>query len=110
MRAVGARRQGLYIRHPTEIELAIEMRKQLVVARALPAQRRSKRIDIDLDQEQTGLAGEEFSRGLRDLGCGGKMDIAVARVIGAATVDALPLGLAPGRSGADFVDGRHEFY
>jgi hypothetical protein len=32
------------------------------------------------------------------------MDVAVARIVGAAAEDALPFGLAPGRSGADFVD------
>ena len=41
-----------------EIEFAVEMRKQLVVARALPAQCRSQRIGIDRDQEQAGLAEE----------------------------------------------------
>ena len=58
----------LYAVHRAEIEFAIEMRKQLVIARALPAQRRAKRIGIDLDQEQAGLAEEMLSRGLRDLG------------------------------------------
>src|SRR4051794_12849415 len=83
------------------------MRKQFVVARALPAQRLAERIGIDRDQEQAGLAEEMFSRGLGDLGCGGEMNKAVARIIGAAAVDALPLGLAPGRSGTDFVDRAH---
>ena len=31
------------------------------------------------------------------------------RIVGAAAVDALPLGLAPGRSRADFVDRAHGF-
>jgi hypothetical protein len=109
MRAVGARVQVLDAPHRAEIELAIEMWEQLVIARTLPAQRRPQRIDIDLDQEQAGLAGEEFSRGFRDLGCSREMDVAVPRVIGAAAVDALPFGLAPGRSGADFVDGGPSF-
>ena len=85
----------LHAAHRAEIEFAIEMRKQLVIARALPAQRAAERIDIDFDQEQAGLSGEEFSRGLGDLGCGREMDIAVARIVSAAAVDALPLGLAP---------------
>ena len=42
--------------HRAEIEFAIEMRKQLVVARALPAQRVAERVGIDLDQEQRLLA------------------------------------------------------
>ncbi len=61
-----------------EIEFAIEMRKQFVVARALPAQRLAQRIGIDLDQEQPGLAEEMFLRGLRHLRGRGKMDKAVA--------------------------------
>ena len=39
-----------------EVEFAIEVRKQLVVARGLPAQRVAERIGIDGDQEQPGLA------------------------------------------------------
>src|SRR5262249_47738148 len=62
---------------------------------------------VDLDQKQRSLAGEEFSRGCGDLRRGGKMNVTVTRVIGAAAVDALPLGLTPGRSRADFVDGGH---
>ena len=61
--AVGARVHVEHARHRAEIELAIEMRKQLVVARALPAQRLAERIGIDLDQEQPGLAEEMLSRG-----------------------------------------------
>ena len=39
-----------------EIEFAVEMRKQFVVARALPAQRVAQRVGVDRDQEQSGLA------------------------------------------------------
>ena len=35
------------------------------------------------------------------------MDEAVARIVGAAPVHALPLGLAPGRGGTNFVDRAH---
>ena len=45
-----------------EIEFAVEMRKQLVVARRLPAQRFAQRIGIDRDQEQSGLAGKMLFR------------------------------------------------
>src|SRR6185369_6572408 len=34
------------------------------------------------------------------------MNVAVAQIITAAPVDALPFGLAPGRGGSDFIDGR----
>ena len=50
-----------------EIELAVEMREQFVVARRLPAQRVAQRIGIDRDQEQAGLAGKMLSRRLGDL-------------------------------------------
>ncbi len=50
-----------------EIEFAVEMRKQLVVARRLPAQRVAQRVGIDRDQEQSGLAEEMLSRRLGDL-------------------------------------------
>src|SRR5882757_3587389 len=46
-------------------------------------------------------------RGLRDLGGGGEVNEAVAQVVRTALVDALPFGLAPGRSGTDFVDRGH---
>ena len=52
--------QILHAPHRAEIEFAIEMRKQLVIARTLPAQRAAERIGVDLDQEQRVLAGEEF--------------------------------------------------
>ena len=90
-----------------EIEFAIEMREQLVIARALPAQRIAERIGIDLDQEQAGLAEEMLARGPGHLRRRGKMNEAVAQVVGAAAIDALPFGLPPGRSGADFVDFSH---
>src|SRR5262249_45417870 len=48
-----------------------------------------------------------FSRGALDLGGGGEMDEAVARIVGAAAIDALPFGLAPGRGRADLVDEGH---
>ena len=46
-------------------------------------------------------------RRFRDLRACGKMNEAVADIVGAAPVDPLPLGLAPGRSGTDFVDPAH---
>ena len=67
VKAVGARVQIEDGDDRAEIEFAIEMRKQLVVARALPAQRVAQRIGIDRDQEQAGLAEKMFSRGFRDL-------------------------------------------
>src|SRR4030081_3822270 len=83
------------------------MREQRVVARRLPAQRIPQRVGIDRDQEQTGLPEEMLPRGLCNLGSGGKMNKPVAPIVGAAPVSALPLGLPPGRGGADFVDRAH---
>ncbi len=93
-----------------EIEFAIEVRKQFAVARGLPAQRVAERIGIDLDQEQTGLAKEMLAGRLGDLRRGGEMDEAVAQVVGAAAIHTLTLGLAPGRSGRDFVDPAHGLF
>src|SRR5437868_3907078 len=98
MIAVGARAQIEDGGDRAEIEFAIEMRKQFAVARRLKAQRVAERIDIHRDQEQPGLAREMFSRGLADLGGGREMNKPVAGIIGAAAKNALPLGLAPGRS------------
>ena len=61
-----------------EIEFAIEMREQLVIARGLPAQRITQRIGIDRDQKQPGLAEKVLFRGFRDLGSGRKMDESIA--------------------------------
>src|ERR1700736_3407410 len=83
------------------------MRKQLVVARPFPAQRIAQGAGIDLDQEQSGLAEEMLLCRLRHLRGRGKMNEAIALVVGAAAVHALPLGLAPGRSGTNFVDPAH---
>src|SRR6185437_4313575 len=90
-----------------DIEFAIEMGEQFVIARALPAQGAAERIDIDGDQEQAGLAEIMLPRRLRDLGGGGEMNEAVAQVVRTAPVNALPFGLAPGRGRADFVDRGH---
>jgi hypothetical protein len=89
------------------IEFAIEMGEQFVIARALPAQGAAERIDIDGDQEQAGLAEIMLPRRLRDLGGGGEMNEAVAQVVRTAPVNALPFGLAPGRGRADFLDRGH---
>src|SRR5258708_2627834 len=83
------------------------MREQLVVARRFPAQRVPQRVGIDRDQEQAGLPEKMLPRGLGDLGSRGKVNKTVARVVGAAPVHTLPLGLAPGRGRADFVDRAH---
>src|SRR5207247_7179941 len=85
----------------------IEVREQLAIARALPAQRIAERITIDLDQEQACLAKEMLAGGLSHLRRRGKMNEAVAQVVGAAAIHTLTLGLTPGGSGADFVDFSH---
>jgi hypothetical protein len=105
--AVGARPHVEDSGDRAEIEFAIKMREQLVIARALPAQAFPQRIGIDRRSEQTGLAEIVFSRGLGDLGSRGEMDKAVTRIVGTALVDALPFGLAPGRGRTDFVDCGH---
>ncbi len=93
--------------HRAEIEFAVEMREQLVIARRLEAQRIAQRVGIDRDQEQAGLAGIMLPRRLGHLRRQREMNEAVARIVGAAPVHALPFGLAPGRSGTNFVDPAH---
>src|SRR5258706_6423257 len=83
------------------------MRKQLVVARGFPAQRVPQPVGVDLDQDQPGLPKEMLPRCLGYLRGERKMNEAVADIVGAAPVHALPLSLAPGRSGTDFVDPAH---
>ena len=73
------------------------MRKQFVVAQTFPAQFVPQGVGVDRDQEQPGLAGIMLARGLGDLGRRGKMDVAVAQIVRAAWVNALPLGLAQGQ-------------
>src|ERR1700722_18756709 len=48
-----------------------------------------------------------LSCGLRDLRRRRKMNVAVLEIDRAATEHALPFGLAPGRSGTDFIDHGH---
>ena len=107
MVAVGLRAHVEDGGHRAEVEFAVEMREQFVVARTLPAQGIAERVGIDRDQEQTGLSEIMLPRRLRDLGGGREMNIAVAQIDGTALEDALPFGLAPGRGGTDFVDRRH---
>src|SRR6185437_4039394 len=91
--AVGTRPHVEHAGDRAEIERAIEMRKQLVVAGALPAQRVAERVRVDLDQEQPGLADEMLFGGLRHLRGRREMNKAVARIVGAAAIHALSLGL-----------------
>src|SRR5207248_11587250 len=84
VKPVGSRSQIEDGGDSTEIELAIKMRKQLVIARELAAQGVAERIGIDRDQEQPGLAEVMLSRGLRHLSRGGEMNEPVAGVIRAA--------------------------
>src|SRR5258706_9485291 len=83
------------------------MRKQLVIARGLPPQRVAQQVGVDRNQKQSGLPEEVLPCGFRHLRRGGKMNEAVADIVGAALVHALPLGLAPGRSRTDFIDDTH---
>src|SRR5262249_16609011 len=104
---VGPDMQTEHVFHRAEIEFAVEMREQLAVARRLPPQRLAQRFRVHLDQDQSGLAKEIVCGGPCNLRGGGEMNKAVARVIGATAINALPLGLAPGRNGTDFVDLSH---
>ena len=99
--------QAVYGSHRAEIEVAVEMRKQFVVARGLPAQRLAERVGIDLDQEQAGLAEKKLPRSFGQLGSGREMDEAIARIVSAAAIEAQPFCLAPGGGRADFVDVAH---
>ncbi|GCC47837.1 hypothetical protein chiPu_0032070, partial [Chiloscyllium punctatum] len=102
-----ARAQAQDFGDRAEVEFAIEMWKQFVIARPLPTQGIAERIGVDRDQEQAGLSVVMLARGLGDLRGRGKMDEAVAIVVRTAPVHALPLGFAPGRSGGDFIDHGH---
>ena len=81
MRAVGPRPHVEDGGHRAEIEFAVEMREQFVVARGLPAQRIAERVRVDRDQEQAGLAEIMLSRRLGDLGRRGEMNEAVAQIV-----------------------------
>src|ERR1700724_668986 len=107
MRSVGPRAHLKHADDRGEIEFAVKMREQFIMARVFPAQRLSQQIGIDLDQEQPGLAEKVLPRRFRQLRSGRKMDKTVARIGGDAAGHPLPLGLAPGRSGANFVDPAH---
>src|SRR5689334_16360148 len=104
MKAVGTRTQILDGNDRAEIELAIEMREQLAIARGFPAQLLSQRVGIDADQKQPGLAEVMLSRGLRQLRGRGEMNVTVPVIVGAAAINALAFRLAPSRSRTDFVD------
>src|SRR6185312_16632521 len=107
--AVRARVQAAHADDCAEIEFTIEMREQLVLARRLPAQPVAQRVGVDFDQEQAALAEEMLASGRCDLRGGREVNIAVPEIVGAAAVHPLPLGFAPGRGGANFVDPAHAF-
>ena len=89
MRTVGARTEVEDFCHGAGVEFAVEMRKQLAAARAFPFQGRAQRLGIDRNQEQPRLPREMLGDGPRHLGRGGKMDEAVALVVGTAAKGAL---------------------
>src|ERR1700737_1616846 len=55
---MGPRPPALLAGAPAQIEFAVEMRKQVAVARWPPTQCLPQHVGIDLDQEQSGLAEE----------------------------------------------------
>src|SRR2546421_9870959 len=83
------------------------MRKQAAVARGFPSQRLAQRVGIDLDQKQPGLAEEMLPCRLRKLGQAREMNEAVAQIVCAAPIHALPFRLSPDRAGAYLVDPAH---
>ena len=83
------------------------MREEIAAAGWLPFERRAERVGVDRDEEQIGFFGEMLRRGLGDLGGGGEMDKAVARVGCAAEKRAAGFGGPPRCLPADFVDRRH---
>src|SRR5262249_5832099 len=62
---------------------------------------------VDGDENEIGGSGEILRCGLGDLGGGGEMDEAVARVGFAAGKSAAGFGRPPRGPSADFVDRRH---
>jgi hypothetical protein len=105
--AVGPRVEFRHAGDCAEVEFAVKVRKQIAAAGWLPAQCVAKGIGIHRDQKQPALAEEVSFGRLGDLRCRREMNEAVARIIGAAEIDAPPFGFAPGRSRTNFVDRTH---
>lgn len=104
MTAIGAERQRIDPPHGRHRQRAVEMREQVVVARALPFQRRPEDIGIDRQQQQIRLPGIMLRRRFGHLPRRREMDEAVAQVMGGAGEDAGRRGLRPFGRRQDAVD------
>src|SRR5215216_4159878 len=107
--AVWTERQRLHPVHRRHGKLAIEMREQSSAARRFPSQPVAQPAGVDRHQNEIAFAGEVLRRRFGNLGCGGKMNEAVATIGRASAEGADAFRLAPQNSRANLVDrGGHE--
>ena len=104
MNSIWSERQRLDPNHGGKIERRVEMREERPAARLLPFQVPSKTPRIDRQKHEPGLAGEMSGEGVLELVGGGKMDEAVADIVGGAGEAPLAPGLGEGLLGQDFID------
>jgi hypothetical protein len=98
-------RQRLGPEHGGEIEWGIEMGEKGPTARGLPFEVMAKPVRIDSNEDETCLTLEVRRQRAGKLMVSGKMDEAVAEIVGGASETPLSLGLAEGGLGQDFIDG-----
>src|SRR5215218_7963296 len=107
--AVWTERQRLHPVHRRHGKLAIEMREQSSAARRFPSQPVAQPAGVDRHQNEAAFAGEVLRRRFGHLGCGGKMNEAVAAIGRASAEGADAFRLAPQNSRANLIDrGGHE--
>jgi hypothetical protein len=97
--AIRAERERIDLRDRLQIEIAIEMRKQLSPTRGLPFEPVAERGSIHAQQHEIALAGEMFRRGLGRLFGAGEMNEAVLVIDRRTAEYAFAFGLAPERCG-----------
>src|SRR5690625_1226050 len=91
-------RQGQWL-HPDDRrrrQPAIEVREQLAAARWLPLQGIPQGVGLDRQNDQAILTGAVFGNAFADLGCGRKMDEAIAQVVAGTAIAAVSIRLRPG--------------
>jgi hypothetical protein len=105
MEAVISKRQCLGPQYCGKVERGIKMGKERAAARSLPFQVSAKPLGIDGNEDEILLPLEMRRQRAGKLVLGGKMDEAVAEIVGRPRKTPVSLGLLKGGLGQDFIDG-----
>src|SRR5690606_9543245 len=103
-RAVGSGRRAADAADESDVERAVQMRKQVAAAGRLPPEGLAQVAGLDLEHDKPRSTCEVASRGLARLGRGGEVDVAVREIYGRALETPGGLGGGPLRLSQNLVD------